>query len=375
MSSDSAKTILVIEDNKEMLAYTRTYLKRAGFEVLVSVTGAKGVELTRSALPHLVLCDVTIPDMDGFKILEQHRAHAKTAGIPFIFLTSDDDIASQQRARELGADDYLIKPISITNLIHAIQVQLVRYEHVAATESALNSAQRQLTAMVAHELRTPLISITMARDLLARHLGEGDPQANELLDMLGNGTRRLTHLIEQIVLITQLESGNLSREIVRTMGIQLDMWSILTAAADLTKRYNYHEKVVEFQMVQHDGDAQILCHPASLKQAMAELITNAIAFSHEGGTVRIKQIVIDNFIHVVIDDYGIGIPKEKIQDIMQPFYQHNRAEQEQQGMGLGIPLANRVIEAHGGNLGIASEVGQGTRVTVILPLAEQAQGE
>lgn len=125
------KTILVIEDERTIRTNVLKILEYQGFEVLGAENGSVGIELARQYLPDLILCDVLMPDQDGFEVLQTLRADPETAGIPFIFLTAKADLRDVRRGMNLGADDYIPKPFTTQDLLQAIQVRLGKKEQLA----------------------------------------------------------------------------------------------------------------------------------------------------------------------------------------------------------------------------------------------------
>ncbi len=125
------KTILVIEDDTLVRDTTLDLLEVEGFRALGATNGQEGVELARQELPDLILCDIMMPALDGYEVLAKLRASAKTATIPFIFLTAKADQPSLRQGMEKGAEDYLTKPFSLDQLLAAINTQLQKHEAVA----------------------------------------------------------------------------------------------------------------------------------------------------------------------------------------------------------------------------------------------------
>lgn len=128
--------ILVIEDEPQMRRNMATILKLEGFEALVAENGRVGVELARRERPALILCDVMMPELDGYGVLQAVRADADTAAIPFLFLTAKGEKADLRLGMNAGADDYLTKPVDIADLLAAVNARLERQQTL---ESALAS--------------------------------------------------------------------------------------------------------------------------------------------------------------------------------------------------------------------------------------------
>ncbi|HEY2341835.1 MAG TPA: response regulator transcription factor [Chthoniobacteraceae bacterium] len=130
--------ILLIEDEPQMRENLETILELEGFAVVSAADGNRGLQLARSETPHVILCDITMPGLDGYEVLAALRADPDTATIPFLFLTAKSRKPEIRTGMNLGADDYLTKPISVPDLLGAIQARL-RRAHEQQTTPTLRS--------------------------------------------------------------------------------------------------------------------------------------------------------------------------------------------------------------------------------------------
>jgi len=120
----SARKILVIEDEADLRANVARFLKAEGYEVLTAENGASGVDLAVRQMPDLIVCDITMPEMDGFGVLFSLRENVTTSNIPFIFLTASTRTYDRNWGVELGANDYITKPFKLEQLLDAIRKRL-----------------------------------------------------------------------------------------------------------------------------------------------------------------------------------------------------------------------------------------------------------
>ena len=362
-------TILVIEDEDAIRTNILEMLDFEGYDPLGAQDGQTGLQIARQECPDLVICDIMMPELDGFGVLEALRDDPITRMVPLIFLTAKSEKSDVRRGMSLGADDYLTKPFTREELLEAVESRLKRQNDLAkAHENVLEDAQKQLTRMVAHELRTPLISINMVQEIIRRKMGNlPRSELEELLDMLGTGTRRMSHLVEQMVFTTQLEAGVINHHSIEETGVPMYLWELLVATVGLARRFAIRNRDVAIRMDQRDRSSMILCDTPSLKHALAELITNALTFSPEDGEVVVTQWETESIVWVSILDEGEGMEPEKVEQALQPFRQIGRETREQQGLGMGLPLARRIIETHGGKMKINSIANRGTQVVVGLP--------
>ncbi len=125
------RKILVIEDEPQMRRNLVTILRLEQYQPLPAENGATGIELARSEIPDLILCDVMMPALDGYGVLKELHNDPATMNIPFIFLTAKGERADVRSGMNLGADDYLVKPVDKTDLLRAIQTRLARAEQLS----------------------------------------------------------------------------------------------------------------------------------------------------------------------------------------------------------------------------------------------------
>jgi DNA-binding NarL/FixJ family response regulator len=128
------KKILVIEDEPEMRRNITALLRYSNYEPVAAENGRKGVETARREKPDLILCDVMMPELDGHGVLQALQAEPALARIPFIFLTAKGEKEDLRSGMNLGADDYLTKPVANAELVHAIEARLRRSEQQATRE-------------------------------------------------------------------------------------------------------------------------------------------------------------------------------------------------------------------------------------------------
>lgn len=128
----AVKRILVIDDEAKIRAHTAELLRLEGYEITEARNGREGVEKARAAVPDLIVCDITMPEMNGHRVLETLREDARTAHVPFVFLTGWGEREDLRAGMNLGADDYLVKPVVPDELLASVSARLARAEKAAA---------------------------------------------------------------------------------------------------------------------------------------------------------------------------------------------------------------------------------------------------
>ena len=122
------KKVLIIEDNEDVRENTADILELAGYNVTTAENGKIGVEVAKKLLPDVIICDIMMPELDGYEVLQALDKNSKTSSIPFIFLTAKTEKIDMRKGMNLGADDYLTKPFSENELLEAIQSRLNKHD-------------------------------------------------------------------------------------------------------------------------------------------------------------------------------------------------------------------------------------------------------
>ncbi len=345
----------------------------AYYETYTATDGRDGVEKALNLVPDLIVCDMMMPYMDGQQVLAELRQHSETATVPFIFLTAVDSRDTVRSSMNLGADDYLFKPFSVKELLKTVSVRLKHHDQiVSTTEQQLEAIKMRLARTVTHELRTPVGLVVSALQMLEWH---GDAafseETTDLIDTMSRGATRLAHVVEQMVYATHLTTGVYTAETVADNGFPIDVSELISASHKLARQFTSRQPDnVEVKVAELKDTLYVKAEPGALKQAFAEVISNAIAFSPVNGSIRIVYKLVDNDVRITVTDSGQGIGEVQLKEAMAWFGQVDREQQEQQGMGMGLPLASQLIAVHGGTLDVRSIIGKGTQAVITLPAVE-----
>jgi two-component system, OmpR family, alkaline phosphatase synthesis response regulator PhoP len=203
------RKILVIEDEQAIRDSLLDLLEAEGFEVFYADNGLEGLALALKTSPDLILCDVNLPELDGYQVLTQLRQQSETAALPFIFLTARSTKADFRYGMELGADDYLQKPCSGEELLGAIAARFAKQAALQETSAApttglaYNASHHDgLLNFFYQELRNPLSNLNLVIYLLRNN---GTPiQAETLISLQETYSRELAVLQEILKLKAQL---------------------------------------------------------------------------------------------------------------------------------------------------------------------------
>lgn len=373
-TSHRGAVILVVDDNTALLKSVERLLALEGYQVRVAEDGSEALQQLDTVIPppDLIISDIAMPVLDGFDFFRAVRQRNDWVNIPFIFLTARDQPPDLKMGYALGADDYLVKPLDQDRLLMIIDNKLTRakelIQHVVQQKQAVEKAQHSLSMMVAHELRTPLVSITMVSDILAHEFEMMVPaQIYEMLDMMRSGSVRLNRLVEQMVLFVQLQAGSLQVDIEKFRR-PTTVDAMLDHALKRAVEWDYRHRRVSFECEPGAQGVSIPAETTALRQALSEILFNGLMFSPPDSDVRVSQWAMNGAAFIAVEDRGPGIAPEYRERVFEPFFQIDRENSEQQGIGLGLTLAREIIVAHGGAIAVEGQPGRGTLMTVELPM-------
>ena len=359
--------ILVIEDELHIRNNVALLLTLNGFDVQTAANGREGISQAMLGSPELILCDVMMPEIDGFQVLETIRNARSLANVPFIFLTAKASPDDLRRGMNAGADDYLTKPFTLDNLLQTIASRLKRNElRKADLQAKLDEYRRPVDQLTIHEYNTPLSAIVGFTDLLISHHLDFDTQENVgILTMIKICSIRLKRVLDNSRLLNKLQSltpGSDSYAFYTTG----HAWLTAEVVANYLQAVLYRQDLAILSQTNMVA-AQVALSEENLRLVLDEILDNAIKFTAEAQPIRIEGTTDDTNYCLTITNQGRVFKEDDIARIG-PYTQFDRELYEQQGLGVGLSLVNRVLELNKGNMSIDSVNGQ-TTVSLCFPLA------
>ncbi len=361
--------ILVIEDAEYLAHGIARILQLEGHTVLVATTGRQGIELAVQERPDLILCDLALPEIDGIGVLQAVRHTEELSSVPFIILTAR---ASQMDARiglQIGADDYLTKPITGQALLEVINRHLERSTLLQAEyKERLSELERSLSYALPHEFRTALNGILGAATHLQVFADKlTADELRELSEDIQLSARRLLRLTENFLLYARTDFLANAPELVEQLRqFTVEEPSIVLQDIALMKAEEY-ERATDLRFSLMALNLRLAMPTEHFAKIAEELLDNALKFSPPGSPIFIHTWSTENEFLAEIRDHGPGIPPD-LPNRIRAYHQPGRLLYEQQGIGLGLTLAKRLVELYGGSFHIEQAPGGGTRVLFRLPL-------
>jgi two-component system sensor histidine kinase/response regulator len=359
--STPAPNILIVDDTPANLKLLAVMLKERGYEPRTVTSGERALAAARLMPPDLILLDVAMPVMDGFEVCQHLKSDADLKDIPILFISALTDTMVKVKAFRAGGDDYITKPFRFEEVEARVRTQLelrrqrrelqMSYEQLRRLEGLRDN----LTHMVVHDMRSLLMGITAPLELAI----ELEDERVSLIGQAQRATARLNELMQLMLDVSRLESGGMP---VHISDCELDKLARSVIDA-ISLRAGDRRLTLSASEAIH-----VECDSSLVRRILENLVNNALKFTHGGGTVGVSLAEADGVARVTVRDTGCGIPPDCHQKIFEKFGQVEGAGQRL-GTGLGLTFCKLAVTAHGGEIGVESEMGQGSSFWFTLPNA------
>ncbi|MCL6097371.1 MAG: response regulator [Bacteroidetes bacterium] len=357
------KTILIVEDEMDIRANLQEMLENEGFNVLSAANGKEGLDISTSKEPDLILCDILMPQMDGYEMLKKLQENPNTAGTPFIFLTAKAEAQNFRKGMMLGADDYLMKPFRMDDVLDAINTRLRKKENCL---SIVENFRDTLIKKVPHELRTPLVGILGFSEIIENDIEElTKEELKQMAKKIRYSGKRLHRRIEKFLVYAELFSLSKDNLFINSLSSQVYEVEPEYLASQLKNKIADFGREKDLKIHFEKGEIKIdVTHFETLLEELAE---NSAKFSSTGSSIEINGKANGQYFNTNVTDHGIGI-KDVNKNLISPLNQFLKEETFIEGLGFGLAIAKLIIKLYGGYLKIASEEGAGTIVEFGIPL-------
>ncbi len=363
IDKNNMKKILVVDDSDYILESTSVLLTLEGYEVFTASNGQEGFQKALEILPDLILCDIQMPVMDGYTMLEKIRSNPQTESIPFIFLTAFGEKQNIREGMIRGADDYITKPFTHQEIVEALNTQWKKQEllHKQMKEK-VQTVGKTITSSLPHEFRTVLNEVIgSAKIILSSYDILNKEDILEIASDIVKSSNRLIKIIENFIIYTKIEAFANNLEMMSQLRMHhTDEPCAIVQDIATVKSVNYSRET-DLIIEECHGNISLEISSDSFYKIVDELLDNAFKFSKNGQKVRVSSGLEGNLAYFIISDQGRGISQEKLK-LIDTLTQFERDVYEQQGLGMGLIIAKRLVEVHGGKFEIKSEVNKGTTI-------------
>lgn len=351
---DACGDVLIVDDFPDALALYEAMLVDNGHRVRTATSGAEALRLVDEHEPELVLLDVSMPGMDGVEVLRRLRAR-RGGGPAVIMLTAArrEPHAIEAGLKE-GADAYLTKPIDSRELLARARAALETFR----LKRLLDAQRRDHVAMLVHDLRHPLSSLALLAEVLEAEDVVGQERLSAVSQMRGLCSD-MARLVDGVLAASRLEAGvfNVDLRPIASGAIVRPMLSVFTPVAARRRIALAFEGSL---------DLRVQADPQKLRQALDNLVANALKFTPRGGRVRVRAWQEGRETFFEIADSGPGV-SESDQESIFDRYKQGTLGRATGGAGLGLAIARGIAEAHSGAISVGPSDLGGAAFRIVLP--------
>jgi two-component system, sensor histidine kinase and response regulator len=362
--------ILLVDDSPDNLFLIQSLLLGEGYTIELAENGAEALAKIPTFKPDLLLLDAMMPVMDGYEVTRRLRQNSPYPFIPILLITAYDQL-SVARGLDIGADDFIRKPVEFDELLARVR-SLLRLKHSVDERDEIARQREDFVSRLTHDLRTPLVAADRMLSLLMQEaMGPIAEEVKEALEVTSRSNQNLLTLVNTLLEVYRYEAGRKT--------LNFTPVALATLAQDVIEELQplALDKGLAIELLHTTGEQAIVDGDRmELRRVLTNLIGNAIKFTDHGSIkvqLSTKQVRSGyanagaKVVQIQVQDTGPGIAPEEKAILFESFVpgQHKRS-----GSGLGLHLSRCIMEVHSGTITVESEVGRGSIFTARMPACQ-----
>ncbi|WP_425058412.1 Sensor histidine kinase RcsC [Sporomusa carbonis] len=357
IQSPNHPEILLVDDTPEHIESAVSVLRDNNFKVRIATKGSTALKLLNQRQPDLILLDVYMPEMDGFEICKIIKNDSNYHSIPIIFLTSSNDEDSIKKGFELGAQDYVVKPFNISELLARVHTHIKLKQQ---TESLLQ-ANRELDSFcysVSHDLKAPLLSISKLTEYLAADYSDKlDSDGRELIANIQEKSKEVINIIDHLLEFSRMSEMEMKIESINLEQLFREVYGELIKLEPLRQvQFTIHH----LPMIHGD--------PVMIKLLVLNILSNSLKYTRNRKTAMIEVTSAESGAEYIISvkDNGAGFDMRYSSRLFNVF-QRLHSDNEFEGSGVGLAISQKILKRHNGKAWITGVVNEGATFYFSLP--------
>ncbi len=379
MNSDTSN-ILVVDDTPDNLRLLSAMLSEQGYKVRKALNGKTALNTIHQVPPDLILLDINMPLMNGYEVCKQVKEDAKTKDIPVIFISALDDVLDKVKAFSVGGVDYITKPFQAEEVIARIENQLTIQRQKKRLQQEIKEREKTEQTLriylhaVSHDLRNPVLGFSLILKNFLKKKEDPIEIPRKVLEQMLKSCDRQLNLINSLVETQQFEIGVITLN-CQPLNLYQFSQQLRTEWEPMLKEKQaklHLEIPADLPLVNGDSDR--------LWRVLENLMANALKHNDPGIQLTLKADIIEaekaeaktRQVRCILEDNGVGISPELAATLFER-YQRGEGAKKTLGLGLGLYLCRKIIEAHGGEIGVSNEPDYGAKFWFTLPISTKSE--
>ncbi|OQW94333.1 MAG: hybrid sensor histidine kinase/response regulator [Beggiatoa sp. IS2] len=353
-------TLLIVDDVSANVSVLFDFFNHKGFKVLVAQDGKRAIKTTNTVLPDIILLDVMMPGINGFEVCRILKSQPETRDIPIIFMTALTEVVDKVKGFELGAADYITKPIQQEEVFSRVVTHL----NVRKLQQQLqkrNSELETFSRTVAHDLKNPLSAIITLTDILLESLDAhnfSEVKARKHLQFVSQSGQKMLEIINALLLLAGVSQAKVEIK-------PLNMTSLVEQV--IQQRLVHLLKEYQAEIKLPDQWPQAVGYAPWVEEIWANYLSNALKYGGRPARLQVGGDIYNrNWVKFWVLDNGGGLTDEAQNQLFTPF---KRLHQGIEGHGLGLSIVQQIVEKLGGEVGAECIINEGCLFYFTLPVA------
>ncbi|MGB7338395.1 MAG: hybrid sensor histidine kinase/response regulator [Phototrophicaceae bacterium] len=375
----SNASILIVDDEPNNLKVLHNLLTQNGYDVRAARDGQTALQAAAATHPDLILLDIKMPNMTGYEVCEILKRDEELADIPVIFISALNNVADIVKAFEVGGVDYVTKPFQFEEVLARVHNHLTivyqqrqlraQSDQIKAMRkrdqtrfNKLSEMREQFIQAATHDLKNPLAVVMGCADLMGR-IDEvrGHPHLRECVDSIGAASKEMMNLVTGMLDLVKMQSAI-------TLNLQPTDLADFVGELVAASRIRAQERNISIKFNTLNDSIPVRIDAQLMQRAVDNLISNAIKYSPDNSSIEVVTLLEDGKAVVHVVDEGFGIHPEHLPHLFDPFFRAKKydGDREIEGTGLGLSIVKELVEQHGGQVTVASQVNDGTTFSIHL---------
>ncbi len=352
---NSMEKILIVEDEPDLANLLHYKLSERGFNTWLASNGEEAIGSIKRQIPDLILLDIMMSPIDGWEVCSTIRKSSDETvrRLPIIMLTALPAAGDKIKGLRLGADDYLLKPVNMDELLLKIQ-NMLRKKRIEDELMERLKKGNDIPALFYHEVKNQLHVIGAYSYLIAKENITRDKR-EQFSEILNNTASTVSEYLEGMSIFSKIENGERK--------IRMERFSLNSLINKIVASYKKDAAVRGLQVETNlDNTSDIVnLNSIAMKMVLSNLIGNAIKYNKKGGAVSISTSRGDGGLVITIEDSGLGISPDDIPYIFDRFYRSRSVEGHIAGSGIGLYIVKTLVNAMDGEIEAISSLGKGSK--------------